>query len=244
MPLKLGYRGSLIWSVTETTAGSGASMVSEWESPSRRARELAAVELQRRREGHLRKTQALGQLCRDQGGLAVGGGHAGDDQVRGGLRAEVPDRRGQCQRRCCGVRAGQGVVAEVHAFRGADLQGFLHGVDCTGRAHAQGDDLVAGRFPAAGLDQLQRRFQGVFIQFGQDALGAVRGVALAGEMAVELRIRDVLDQHNDFQSLFHCVYSSLPCGWIAAPGGVMATERPVAGLFLANHIAAGRRGLG
>jgi hypothetical protein len=63
-------------------------------------------------------------------------------------------------------------------------------------------------------------------------------------VAVELRIRDVLDQHNDFQSFFHCVYSSLPCGWIAAPRGVMATERPVAGLFLANHIAADGRGQG
>src|SRR6478735_1956668 len=202
MPLKFGYRGSLIWSVTETTAGSVASMVSAWVSPSRRAVSLPA------------------SSSRDAAKVTCG----------------RPSRSASC------AGTSEVLIAEVHAFRGADLKGLLHRIDCPGRTHAQRNDLVAGRFPAAGLGQLQRSFQGVFIQFGQDAFGAVHRVGLTCEVTVELRIRDVLDQHNDFQSLFHCVYSSLPCGWTAAPDGVMATECPAAGLFLANHIAAGQRG--
>ena len=95
----------------------------------------------------------------------------------GRVRSQVADCRGQRQGRRGRVGAGQRVVAEVHPFGGADLQGLLHRVDGTGGAHAQGDDLVAGRFAAAGLDQLQRGLQGVFVQLGQDALGAVHGVA-------------------------------------------------------------------
>ena len=108
---------------------------------------------------------------------------------------------------------------EVHAFGGADLQGLLDGVDRAGGAHAQGDDLVAGLAAAAGLGQLQRSFQGVFIQFGQDAFVAVRGVALAVEVPVELGVRYMLDQDDDLQCLFHCIYSSLPCLWTASRVG-------------------------
>ena len=213
-----------------------ASTVSACESPSRRAVSLPPSSSSEARERDLRQVEALRELGRDQGRFAVGGGHAGDDEVCGGVRAEVADGCGQGQGGGGGVGPGQRVVAEVDAFGGADLQGLLHRVDSTGGTHAQGDDLVAGRFPAAGLDQLECGLEGVLVQFGQDALGAVRRVALAGEVPVELGVRDVLDQHDDLQCLFHCVYSSLPCGWTASRVGSWPRNARGAGLLLANHI--------
>ena len=69
---------------------------------------------------------------------------------------------------------------------------------------------------AAGFAELQRGFKRILVQFGQNALVAVRGVAWAGEVSVELRVRDVLDQNNNLQCISHCVRGSLPYSGMAS----------------------------
>ena len=90
----------------------------------------------------------------------------------------------------------------------ADLKGLLDGIDGSGGAHAQGNDLVACFCSAAFLGQLQRCLQGVFVKLGQDALVTVGGVATAADVPVELRVWDVLDQNDDLQCLFHFLYEA------------------------------------
>ncbi|MDI2023492.1 hypothetical protein PJL18_04040 [Paenarthrobacter nicotinovorans] len=148
----------------------------------------------------------------------------------------MPDRSGKRQRRGSSIRACQSVIAEVDSRICADLQRLLDRVDRTRRAHAQGNDLVARFRSAAFLGQLQCCLEGILVQFGQDALFTVGCVGRSGDMPVELRVRDVLDQNDNLQCLFHCLRSSLPCLWTANRNSV-AVNCPARGLVLAKHIA-------
>ena len=127
----------------------------------------------------------------------------------------MADGGGKGQGRGSGVGSCQSVIAQVHSGVGTDLQRLFDRVNGPRGTHAQCNDLVAGLGAAAFLSKLQRGLEGVFIQFGQDTFVTVRGVARSCDVPVELGVRDVLDQNDNLQCLFHCLRSSLPCLWTA-----------------------------
>ena len=91
--------------------GQGASTVSECVSASRRAVTRPPSTSSAEANVTCGKPQPLGELRRHEGGFAVGGRHAGEDQVHRAVRAKVADRCRERQGRRGRVRTGQRVVA-------------------------------------------------------------------------------------------------------------------------------------
>ena len=165
IPLNDGYRGSLIFSPTLTTAGSSADSITTPSSVSRRTVSVLALDRDLAGVGQRRQPQHLGDHRRHRRRPPVRRLVAGQHQVH------VPDgadHAGQRPRRADRVRAGQGLVGQVHRRVGAHRQRLADRLGGPVRAHRHD-----GHRAAVGLLELQRLLDGALVDLVEHRVGGV-----------------------------------------------------------------------